>query len=52
MLDSLFHKIAGLKAYNFIKKKLQHSRIFKSTCSEEHLQTTTSVYMKSKLQKM
>ena len=37
---------------NFIKKKLQYCQIFKSTCSEEHLQTTGAVYLKSKLQVM
>ena len=41
-----------LKACNFISKKLQHCEIFKSPCSEEHLQTTASVYLKSKLQIM
>ena len=25
MLESLFHKAAGLKVWNFIKKRLQHS---------------------------
>ena len=24
MLESLFNKVAGLKAYNFIKKRFQH----------------------------
>ena len=52
MLESLFNEIASLKACNFIKKKLQHCEIFKSTCSEEHLRTTASVYLKSKLQIM
>ena len=41
-----------LKACNFISKELQHCEIFKSACSEVHLQTTTSVYLKSKLQMM
>ena len=41
-----------LKACNFISKKLQHCEIFKSACSEEHLRTTASVYLKSKLQIM
>ena len=41
-----------LKACNFISKKLQHFEIFKSACSEEHLRTTASVYLKSKLQIM
>ena len=39
-----------LKACNFINKKLQHCEIFKSACSEEHLRTSASVYLKSKLQ--
>ena len=39
-----------LKACNFISKKLQHCEIFKSACSEEHLRTSASVYLKSKLQ--
>ena len=52
MLKSLFNKIACLKACNFIRKKLQHCEIFKSACSEEHLRTTASVYLKSKLQIM
>ena len=50
MLESLFSKIAGLKACNVIKKKLQQCEILKGTYSEEHLQTTGSVYLKSKLQ--
>ena len=50
MLESLFNKITDLKVYNFIKKKIQHCEIFKSTSSEEHLQTTASVNLKSKLQ--
>ena len=29
MLESLFNKVAGLKAHNFIKKKLQHNFIKK-----------------------
>ena len=41
-----------LKACNFISKKLQHCEIFQSACSEEHLRTTASVHMKSKLQIM
>ena len=41
-----------LKACNFISKKLQHCEIFKSAFSEEHLRTTASVYLKSKLQIM
>ena len=50
MLKSLFNKIACLKTCNFIRKKLQHCKIFKSACSEENLRTTASVYLKSKLQ--
>ena len=50
MLKSLFNKIACLKACNFIRKKLQHCEIFKSACSEENLQKTASVCLKSKLQ--
>ena len=50
MLESLFNKITDLKIYNFIQKKIQHCEIFKSTSYEEHLQTTASVYLKSKLQ--
>ena len=41
-----------LQACNFIRKKLQHCKIFKSACSEENLRTTASVYLKSKLQIM
>ena len=52
MLKSLSNKIACLKACNFIRKKLHHCEIFKSVCSEEHLGTTASVYLKSKLQIM
>ena len=50
MLKSLFNKIACLKSCNFIRKKLQHCKIFKSACSKENLRTTASVYLKSKLQ--
>ena len=50
MLEPLVYKIAGLKVYKFIKKKIKHCEIFKSTCSEEHLRTNASVYLKSKLQ--
>ena len=52
MLKSLFNKIACLKACNFIKKKLQHCKIFKTAFSEENLRTTASVYLKFKLQIM
>ena len=41
-----------LKACKFISKKLQHCEIFKSACSKEHLRTTASAYLKSKLQIM
>ena len=41
-----------LKACNFISKKLQYCEIFKSSCFEEHLPTTASVYLKSKLKIM
>ena len=50
MLESLFNKITDLKVYNFIKNKIQHCEIFKSTSFEEYLQTTASVNLKSKLQ--
>ena len=52
VLKSPFSKITCLKAHNFIKNKFQHCEIFKSTCSKEHLRTTASVYLKSKLQIM
>ena len=49
MLASLFNKIAGLQAYNFIKKRLQHRcfpvKFVKSildTHFKEHLRTTAS----------
>ena len=35
-----------------LSKKLQHCKLFKSACSKEHLRTTASVYLKSKLQIM
>ena len=35
MLESLFNKIAGLQACNFINKN-PICKIFKSTCSKEH----------------
>ena len=50
MLESVFNKIAGLKACNFIKKKLQHYKIFKTIYSEKYLRATAFVYLKSKLQ--
>ena len=49
VLESYFNKIAGLKACNFIKKKLQHSCFpvniakLKNIFFEEHLQTAASV---------
>ena len=52
MLKSLSNKIAWLKACNFIRKKLHHREIFKNACSEEHLGTTASAYLKSRLQIM
>ena len=62
MLVSLFNKVGGLQACNFIKKRLGsfqrqvfscgHGNIFKSIYSEEHLRTTASVFLKSKLQIM
>ena len=49
VLQSLFNKVGGLKACNFILKRLQHScfpreysKIFKTTCFREHHQETTS----------
>ena len=46
MLRSLFNKIAGLQACNFLKKvtpthgfSLEYGRIFKNTYLEEHLRT-------------
>ena len=52
MLLKIFQISECLKACSFISKKLQHCEIFKSACSEEHLRTTASVYLKSKLQIM
>ena len=49
MLESLFNKIAGLQACNFIKKRLQHScfpvnivTLFKNTNFQERLQTAAA----------
>ena len=43
---SLFNKVAGLQAYNFINKRLQHrcftvniAKFIKNTYFEEHLRT-------------
>ena len=54
MLESLFNKVAGWKAYNFIKKRLQHrcfpvniAKIFKNTYLEKHLQMTAFVNSRS-----
>ena len=45
MLDALFSKVAGLQAYNFIKKRLQHKcnycEVFKKIHFEE-LRTAAS----------
>ena len=49
MLESLFCKVAGLKACNVVKKRLQdrcffreYSEIFKNTYFEKELQTAAS----------
>ena len=50
-LESLFDKVAGLQACNFIKKGLQHRcfavicEFLKNTYFEEHLRTIASVPM-------
>ena len=50
VLEFLFNKVAGLQAYNFIKKRLQRRcfsvnvGIFKDTNFEEHLWTAASNY--------
>ena len=56
MLDSLFNKVAGLnvaglKIWNFIKKRLktqvfsyEYCEIFKNNYFEEHLRTAAPVY--------
>ena len=59
MLESLFNKIAGLQACNFIKKRLQHScfpvnivTLFKNTNFQERLQTAAAnvfLFLKKKL---
>ena len=50
VLESLFNKVAGLQACNFIKKRLQHryfpvkiAKFFKKTFFEEYLRKTASV---------
>ena len=48
VLKSLFNKVAGLKAHNFIKKKLQHRccceyyEIFKNNCFEKQQRAAAS----------
>ena len=49
VLESLFNKVTGLQACNFVKKTLQHKcffceccEIFKNTYFEEHLATADS----------
>ena len=46
VLESLFNKIAGLQACNFIKKRIQNickdCEISKKTCFQEHLQMAAS----------
>ena len=49
MLEFVFNKVAGLKALNFIKKRLQHRRSpvkfakFLKTYFEEHHRTTAFI---------
>ena len=57
VLGSLFNKVAGLKACNFIKNRLptqvfscQICQIFKNTYLEEHLRTTASKHRSSFLE--
>ena len=45
MLESLFNKISGYQACNFVKKRLQH-RYFLVKTTTKHLQTTASVSWK------
>ena len=54
MFESLFNEVAGLKAYNFIKKETptqvfscEYCKNFKNTYFEKHLQMTTSVNSRS-----
>ena len=49
MLESLFHKVAGLQACNYIKKRLQQkcflaniAKNFKNTYFKKHLRTAAS----------
>ena len=48
MLESLFNKVTGLQACNFIEKRLQHRRFpgnianFKNTYFKKHLRTAAS----------
>ena len=48
-MESLFKKVAGLRACNFIKKRLQHrsfpvkfEKLLRAPCSEKHMRTTAS----------
>ena len=45
MLESLFNKVAGLQACNFIKRRLNvwYCEICKNSYFEEHLRTTASI---------
>ena len=60
MLESPFNKVASLQACIFIKKRLQHRRLSVNIAKflrtplyiSVHLQTTASVFLKSKLQIM
>ena len=52
-MESLFNKVAGLKACNFIKKdtstqlfSCEYCEIFKNTSFEEHLWTSVSYFDK------
>ena len=50
MLESLFNKIAGLQACNFIKKRLtqafscRYNKVFKGNYFEEHRRPVASEY--------
>ena len=51
MLESLFNRVADIRACNFIKKKLQHScfpvkfaKFFTITYFDEHQRTTASLF--------
>ena len=56
MLGSLFNKVAGLKACNFIKETptqvvfCEYCEIFKNTYFEEHLQMAASEPIKIVIQ--